>query len=485
MKTPLGSDRKPTEVRPCPQGVVDCQASGGTVRTYQVVVIGAGSAGLVAATTAKRLGARTALIEHNKVGGECLHSGCVPSKTLIHSAKLFYEMTRAERYGLPPVAPDLDFARVMEHVQQVVHGIYQHENPAVFREMGIDVYEGGAGFTSPQEIQVNGQALGFERAIICTGSSPLILPIEGLDKINYLTNENVWALRELPPSLLVIGAGPISVEMGQSFSRFGSNVTLVEIMDRVVPNEDEEISRELQRILEGEGVTCLTSSKVVKVEPAGKEIAVTVEGAKSQQLVRAAAIMVSVGRSPNLNGLQLENAQVQYSRRGIEVNPYLQTSAPSIYAGGDVVGPFRFTHTASYQADVAVKNALGNPRTQQDLRVLPWVTFSDPECARVGMTEAEARKEHGQVTVLRIGADSVDRPRTEGKTEGFLKIILDTSDRILGGHALAAHAGEYIHEIALAMQERLNIQALANLIHAYPTYSELVKKAAVRYLRTK
>ena len=236
----------------------------------------------------------------------------------------------------------------------------------------------------------------------------------------YLTNENVWAIRDLPQSILFVGAGPISVELGQALTRFGARVTLVEMLDRVLPNEDEDTSDTIRTLL--------------------------------------------------------ERAGVRHSPRGIETDAQLRTSAPRSYACGDVVGPLRFTHTAGYQADVAIRNALSNGAASQDLSVIPWVTFSDPECARVGLTEREARAAHGQVQVLRVGLDSVDRPRTEGRTEGFLTVVLDASDRIVGAHAVAPHAGEFIHELALAMRHGLGIGAIASTIHAYPTYAELVRK---------
>jgi len=351
--------------------------------------------------------------------------------------------------------------------------------------MGIDVFEAQARFESEESVRVGGEVIGFGRALICTGSSPLIPPIAGLSNGPYLTNESVWELNALPSTILFIGAGPISVELGQAFARFGSKVTIVESLDRVLPNEDEETSSVVRALLEREGVTVRLSARVTGVERRGEAARIIVESAGATEALEAAAVFVSVGRRPSVDDLELGRAGVRHSPRGIEVDKFLRTTSARIFACGDVVGPLRFTHTAAYQADVAIRNALSTESIAQDLSVTPWVTFSDPECARVGLTESEARAGRGIVRVLRVAADSVDRPRIEGRTEGFLKLLLDGEDRIVGAHAVAPHAGEFIQEVALAMRHGLGIEAIVSTIHAYPTYAELVRKAAVRYLRTK
>lgn len=452
---------------------------------FDLAVVGGGSAGLVAATTAKRLGASVVLIEKHKTGGECLHTGCVPSKTLIHAAKVYHEMKHASKYGLPNFNQPVDFARVMNHVHTVIGSLYHHESPSALREAGIAVIEGNPVFESSTVLSMNGARVNAEKTIICTGSSPLILPIAGLDSVPYLTNESLWTVRTLPQSMLIIGGGPISVEIGQALARFGTRVTIVELLPRILPNEDEEVSVELKKILSEEGVRCITSAKVVKVQTTQQGVEVFVDRGDSHDTIEVEALLVSIGRSPNVTGLRLEEAGVNYLRRGIEVNRYLQTSSPNIYACGDVVGPYRFTHTAGYQADIAARNALNGNMVENDLSVLPWVTFTDPEVARIGLTETEARQKFGNVRVLRVSGESVDRPKTESNEKGFLKMILDVNEQILGVHAIAPHAGEYIHEAALAMQNGLGIEAIGRLIHAYPTHAEMLKKAATRYLRSK
>jgi pyruvate/2-oxoglutarate dehydrogenase complex dihydrolipoamide dehydrogenase (E3) component len=285
--------------------------------------------------------------------------------------------------------------------------------------------------------------------------------------------------------MLIIGGGPISVEMAQSFGRFGCRVTVVEMLDRILPREDPSVSAAIKSILEKEGVHCLVLSEVEKLELKSNSIAVSINSNSSVTVQDFESVFVSIGRKPNIEKLNLKKAGVTYSRKGIDINTFLQTSIPHIYACGDVASPYQFTHTAGYQADIAAHNAVHGNNMENDFSVVPWVIFSDPEIARVGMTEEEARNKYGNIQVLQVNADSVDRPKTEGKTTGFVKIILDESDQIVGAHAVGERSGEYIHEIALVMKYKLGIKAVAQLIHAYPTYSEIVRKAAVRYLRTK
>jgi pyruvate/2-oxoglutarate dehydrogenase complex dihydrolipoamide dehydrogenase (E3) component len=455
---------------------------------YDICVIGAGSGGLVAATTANRLGARTALVEKYKIGGECLHLGCVPSKTFIASAKAYHMIKNSKKFGLPEIKiKNFNFADVMGRVNSVVGSIYQHESPQVFRDMGIDVYMKTAEFITNKQLKVGGDSIiEADYFIICTGSSPLILPIPGLDTISYNTNETFWEMQHLPDSMLFIGGGPISVEIGQSLARFGCNITIVELSERILSSEDEEISEDLKKLLIEEGVQILTNSKVVSLKKKTSQVIVTIESGGKTKDLTVDSIFLSIGRKPNIDDLNLESAGVKYSRRGLEVNEYLQTSATNIFACGDIVGPFKFTHTGSYQADIVVNNILNEEKKKNDLSVLPWTIFTDPEIAHVGLTEKQAREQNNiNPHVLRVDASGIDRFIAEGKTRGFIKIILDENDLVIGANAFCAHSGEYIQILTQAIKYKLPIQGLAETIYAYPTFAEIIRKAFVRYMRTK
>ncbi len=455
---------------------------------YDICVIGAGSGGLVAATTANRLGARTALVEKYKIGGECLHLGCVPSKTLIASAKVYQMIKKSTAFGLPEfkAKSDFNFADVLGHINSVVGSIYENESPQVFRDMGIDVYMNAAEFITNKQLKVgDDDVIEADYFIICTGSSPLILPIPGLDTIKYHTNETFWEIQHLPDSMLIIGGGPIAVEIGQSLARFGCKITIAELSDRILKSEDEEISEDLQKLLIEEGVQILTSSKVVSLKKKASQVIVTIESGGKTKNLTVDSIFLSIGRKPNIDDLKLESAGVIYSRGGIEVNQYLQSSATNIYACGDVVGPFKFTHTGSYQANICVNNILNEELKPNDLSVLPWTIFTDPEIAHVGLTEKKAREQNINPHVLRVDASGIDRFIAENKKLGFIKIILDENDLVIGANAFCAHSGEYIQIITQAIKYKLSIQSLAETIYAYPTFAEIIRKAFVRYMRTK
>lgn len=460
------------------------------MKHYDIAVIGAGSGGLVAALTARRRGASVAMIEKNKIGGECTHYGCVPSKTLISSARLYHSMKNAETQGLLKLDPNsqFDFAQVMEHVDHVVQGVYQNEQPAHFEDLGIDVYidNTGATFLNPHEIRIGDTTIWAENTIIATGSSPRMVPHEGGELLDVLTNENFWDLRELPSSIVFLGGGVISVELGQSLARFGSEVTIVERDQRILRVVDEEVGSLAAEALKREGVRLLTGSEVVNCEQMedGRVKVFIKQNGNLQEMV-ADRIFAALGRTPNSAGLGLENAGVVYTNRGIETNEYLQTTTPNIYACGDVASPAKFTHMASYQAEICIKNIFEGNHVLNDLSVVPWAIFMEPEIGHVGLTEAQARQKFSKVNISRVGANSIDRFITESETEGFLKIIMDENDVILGADAIGTHAGEWIQFFTLAIKQKLPIQSLGDLIFIYPTFSEIVKKGITRYLRTK
>ena len=452
---------------------------------YDVIVLGGGAAGLTSSSRAARYGAKTLLVEKNLIGGECTHSGCVPSKALINIAKHVYD--RRFLSGMvddKSVGKKVDFPRVMDHVKGVVEHIYDGEKPDRIRENGIDVTIGKASFTSTSSINVNNEMITFKKAAICTGSSPLIFPIEGLDSIKYLTNENIFKLENLPESLLIVGGGPISVELGQAFSRLGSKVTIVELMEWITLTEDDEVSRFLTGILEAEGIKVLTGSKIVKFNRVEGRVETVVETPTGKQEITSEKILVSTGRVPNISDLNLEAAEVEYTKQGVSVDEHLASSNNNIYAAGDCVGPVRLSHVAGYQGGIAVENMLNNAGIKNELSALPWAIFTDPEVGHVGMTEAQASENHKGVHSFKAEANG-DRFVTDGKDVGFIKIVLDKDDNILGANACCAHAGEIIHEFTLAMKHGLKPSDIDGTIHAYPTYSELAKSVCHQYLKTK
>jgi len=460
------------------------------MKKYDIAVIGAGSGGLVAALTAQRRGAKVALIERYKIGGECTHFGCVPSKSLISSARLYQAMKKAEKHGLPKVdvSADLDFSKVMERVDQIVQGVYANEQPAHFEGLGIDVYidSAGASFLNKNEIQIGGETIWADYTVISTGSSPRMAPHEGSETLDFLTNENFWDLRELPRSIVFLGGGVISVEVGQSLARFGSSVTIIDRNPRILKAADEAVSVLAIETLQKEGIQILTNAEVAmcrQVESGKINLSIVQNGQPKE--MTAEHIFVALGRVPNTNGLGLEKANVTYSGKGIEVNDFLQTSTPNIYACGDVASPAKFTHMASYQAEICVENILNGNHVENDYSIVPWAIFMEPEIGHVGLSEAEARRKFGEVFVSQVNTNSVDRFITESETVGFLKIVMDKNDVILGADAIGVHAGEWIQFLTLAIKQKLTLQSLAETIFVYPTFSEIVKKAATRYLRTK
>ncbi len=456
---------------------------------YDLCVIGAGSGGLVAATTGNRLGLKTVLVEKNKIGGECTHSGCVPSKAFIQSAKLFYGTQSFEKYGLPEprITDQLDFARVMEHVDGVIQGVYQHETPEIFENMGIDVIvdSAGAEFQNKKTIRVGDRVFRAENTIICTGSSPRSLEFEGSADLEFLNNENFWALRKIPRSITFVGGGVISAELGQAMRRFGAEVNIIEHNPRILKVVDDDVADEAIQIFRREGVRLFHNANIgscLRIDD--QTIRISLDTPDGKETLETEAVFLAIGRQPNIGGLGLKNAGVAFSQHGIETNQFLQTTAENVYACGDAASPAKFTHAASYQAEICVQNILKKGSRKNDLSIFPWAIFTDPEIAHVGLSEKAARKQNGDVEVLRVNA-TLDRFTTDGKTEGFLKIVLGKNDQILGADAIGAHSGEWIQLLTMAMKNRTPIKQFAETIFAYPTYSEIVKKAFVRYFRTK
>ena len=439
-----------------------------------LTIIGGGAGGLVVASVAAQLGLKVTLIEkENKLGGDCLHHGCVPSKTLIHAAKVASLMRRGAEYGLPAIEPEVDLGKVTDHVQSVIDHIQQHDDPERFRGYGCEVIFGAARFVDPHTVQVNDQQIRSRRFVIATGSKPFVPPIDGLEEAGYLTNLDLFSLRTLPTRLVVLGGGPIGLEMAQAFRRLGSEVTVVERLPHLLPQEDPEIADALQGQLAAEGITIHTSTSAERVGQEGGRRVVVCDG--NRQL-DADQILVAVGRRPNVDSLGLDAAGVDVTPKGITVDRRQRTSQKHIYAVGDVCGPYPFTHMAEYQAGIVISNAVFRFPKKTDYRVVPWVTYTDPELARVGMTEQQARGQDIEPTVLRFEFKAIDRALAEVETCGVTKLVTHKG-RILGATILGPHAGELIHEIVLAMQTRTKIGDISAAIHAYPTLAQIHRRA--------
>lgn len=440
-----------------------------------LVIIGGGAGGLVVASVAARLGCRVTLVERRpQLGGDCLHYGCVPSKTLIRSAQVARLMRRSTEFGLPAVDFQVELGPVMERVRRVVADLQRHDDPERFRGYGCTVKFGTARFLDPHHIEVNGEQIAGRRFVIATGSSPEIPPIPGLDRAVCHTNESIFSLETLPARLTVVGAGPVGMELAQSFARLGSRVTVVEQHDEILPQSDTEAAARLREVLEEEGVTFHLDTTVKAVEPAAPKIQLGTGG-----ILEHDALLIATGRRPNLESLHLEAAGITPTGGHLEVDRRQRTSQRHIFAVGDVCGPWPFTHMAEYQAGIVLRNAVFRLPARADYRVVPRVTYCDPELAEVGLSEAHARQQELKYQTLKFPFRDNDRALAEAEPHGFVKLLV-RRNRLLGAVVLGAGAGELIHELALAMQTRTRIGTLAAMIHAYPTLSQAHRRAANR-----
>lgn len=449
---------------------------------YNLVVIGAGAAGLVGAYIASAVKAKVALVEKDRMGGDCLNSGCVPSKALIRTAKVLALARRADAFGLKPTKIDFDFAEVMERVSRVVKTVEPHDSQSRYESLGVEVIRGDARISSPWTVEVSGRTLTTRNILIASGASPLIPPIEGLDRIDYLTSDNLWNLRSHPERLAVLGGGPIGCELSQAFARLGCRVTQVEMAPRILGREDEEVSALIQEKFETEGIRVLTghAAKAVKVDGNSK-VLVCKQGEKTVE-IPFDALLVAVGRKARVEGFGLEKLGVRLSPQGtVETDAFMRTSIPNIYCAGDAAGPYQFTHTAAHQAWYAAVNALISPlwTFKADYRVIPWATFVDPEVARVGLNETEAGEKNIPYEVTRYELSELDRAIADSETEGFVKILTRPgSDKILGVTAVGSHASDCITEYVSAMKHGQGLGKVLGTIHIYPTLAEMNKAAA-------
>ena len=454
---------------------------------YHLVVVGAGTAGLISASFAAGAGGRVALVEQHLMGGDCLIVGCVPSKAIIRSSRVFAELRDAASLGWRvPEGAEADFPAVMARMRRVRAQISPNDSASRYRDQkGVDVFLGPGRFTSSDTLEVEGKTLRFKKAVIATGARATYPPIAGLADVGFLTNETVFNLTERPRRLAVIGAGPIGAELAQAFCRLGSEVTLLEMADHILVREDPDAAAIVQASMIRDGVNLVVKCGVQRVErtDAGKVIHFTCGGERS---VVVDEILVGAGRAPNVEGLNLEAAGVTYDRHGVQVNDSLQTSNPRIYGAGDVCMAWKFTHAAEEAARVAVQNALLPGRRKLSVLTMPWCTYTDPEIAHVGMYEHEARQRGIDVDTFTHPWRDVDRAITDGEEDGFVKIhVKKGTDQILGATIVARHAGETISELTLAMVGKVGLKTLARVIHPYPTQADALRRAAFAYSVTR
>ena len=449
---------------------------------YNMVVIGAGSAGLVASYIGAALKAKVALIEKHKMGGDCLNTGCVPSKALIRSAKMLDYAKRAQEFGFHSGRIDYDFADVMERVQRVIRKVEPHDSVERYTGLGVEVIQGEARIMSPFTVEVNGRRLTTRNIVVATGARPFVPPIPGLDQVAYLTSDNVWEMRKLPSRLVVLGGGPIGCELTQTFARLGSRVSQVEMMPRIMLREDEDVSDMIHKKFEDEGVRVLTGHKAKEIRVDGENKILVCENASGEVEIEFDEILVAVGRAANAKGFGLEELGVTLRPNGtIETDGLLQTNFPNIYCSGDVAGPYQFTHTAAHQSWYASVNALFGKfkRFSVDYRVIPWATFTDPEVARVGLNIQEAKEKNIPYEVTDYGIDDLDRAIADSEDHGFVRVLTKPgTDKILGVTIVGAHAGDLIAEYVLAMKNNLGLNKILGTIHIYPTLAEANKYAA-------
>ena len=457
------------------------------MKRYDVIVIGAGSAGLNVAVGAKNFGLKVLLVEKHKIGGDCLNYGCVPSKTFIMTAKVLHKIDNAKDYGVKGATADFDFKYCVNHFLKQQNIIKEHENPDYLKKEGLDVVLGNPEFVNSNTIKINDKEYTAKKFAVCTGGSPFIPPIEGLKEAGYITNEEIFYLKEMPKSMVIIGGGPIGCEMAQTFQRFGCDVALVQRSERIMPREDAELTSILENVFKKEGMKVFTSADTIKVEKRkekrkGEKKVVTVKYKGKNMNLVADEILVATGRRPNVDGLNLEKAGIAYDKKGIKTNKRMQTSNRHIFAAGDVVGPYQFTHTAETMASVIIQNMIFKIPKKINWNVVPWVTFTDPELAKFGVSPEEA-KDAG-ADVIEFDMKELDRAICEAEMVGKAKFVVKNG-RIIGANILGTNAGEYFHQLILATQEKINVKKLAQMIYVYPTWARVSKRTIGNYYKPK
>lgn len=454
---------------------------------YDIGVIGGGAAGLTVAAGASQLGVKTLLVEkESKLGGDCLHYGCVPSKALIRSASVFHKMRHAEAYGLPRVdLPPVDFKQVAARIQSVIDTIQVHDSEERFCGLGVKVEYGEASFVDEHVVEFGGKRVSAKFWVLATGSEPVGLPVPGLEETGYWTNKDIFSLDQLPSSLIVVGGGPIGCEMAQAFSRLGSKVRILQRNCQLLSAEDEDMAEVVQEAFRAEGIGLDLCADTKEVRSLNGGVEVEYECAGKTEVIKAEKLLLAAGRTPNVSGLKLENAGVEYDRRGVKVDNRLRTSQKHIFAAGDVIGKYQFTHAAGYEGGIVISNAVFRLPRKVDYTWLPWCTYTEPELASIGMNEKAAKKAGIEYTVWEEKFADNDRAQAEGATAGKIKLVLDKKEKPLGVQIVGPHAGELASEWVAALNAKAGLSTLASAMHPYPTVSEINKRVAGKVLSPK
>ncbi len=455
---------------------------------YDIGIIGGGAGGLTVAAGAAQLGAKTLLIEKEKeLGGDCLHFGCVPSKTLIKSAGVYHLMKNAEKFGLPQVSmPPVDFRKIAARIKSVISTIQQHDSEERFCSLGAKVEFGHPNFADAHTIRLNGKTHTAKNWVIASGSSAIIPPIKGLDKTPYMTNREIFYLDHLPKSMIVLGAGPIGIEMAQAFCRFGTDVTVVDMAPGILPKDDLDLSTEIMEILKDEGIKFYLNHTIEATADLGNQKEVTLKSKSGNTLgLKAETLLVALGRVANVEGLGLETIGIEHDRRGIKVDRRMRTNHKHIYAVGDVNGGFQFTHTAGYEGGIVVSNAIFRLPRKADYTYLPWCTYTDPPLGNIGMNETMAKKAGIDYTVWTESFKSNDRSLAEGEQRGKIKMILNEKEKPIGVQILGPHAGDLLAEWVAVLNGKVKLATLAAAVHPYPTLGEINKRVAGNFFSPK
>jgi pyruvate/2-oxoglutarate dehydrogenase complex dihydrolipoamide dehydrogenase (E3) component len=454
---------------------------------FDIGIIGGGSAGLTIAAGASQLGAKTLLIEKEKeLGGDCLHFGCVPSKTLIKTAKVYHQMKNAKAYGLPEAdVKPIDFAKIVGRIRNVIGTIQKHDSAERFCGLGARVEIGTPAFVDEHSVSLDGIPYTAKTWVIATGSSPVIPPIPGLDKTSAMTNRDIFTLDRLPKSMIIIGGGPIGIEMGQAFNRLGTTVTVVEMGDTILPKEDKDMAEMVMGVLQAEGIRFRLNASILRVVHVGAEHEVMIKAGDTSEALCAEAILVAAGREANLQGLGLDGIGVEFDRRGLKLDERLRTTQKHIYGAGDVTGGYQFTHAAGYEGGVVVTNAVFHLPRKVDYTYLPWCTYTDPELASIGMNEKAAQDAGIKYGVWVEDFHDNDRGLAEGEATGKIKMLLDEKEKPVGVQILGPRAGDLLGEWVAVFNGKTALSTLASAVHPYPTLGEINKKVAGTFLSTK